>query len=264
MRILLFEGKVAVVTGVARTAGIGFACCQALLRQGAFVIGVDVQPMTETMGERFRFVNASVTNAQALIDGVAASLVAMGKSNVHIIVNNAAPTLSGMEADDAVLDRIAHFNQHLSVTLTGAFTVVEVCKPYFPAFSRPPAEASLASVIHISSLRALRCEAEDEARAASKAGLLGLAHAQSSSLAGAARVNTIIPGWIDTGHSGEIDEEDHDWHSVKRVGLPKDVVEMVFFLADSQKSGFITASEFVVDGGVSKKLVYPALISNDD
>lgn len=42
-----------------------------------------------------------------------------------------------------------------------------------------------------------------------------------------------------------------------RVGTPKDVAELVAFLADGTRSGFITGQHFVVDGGVTKRMVYP-------
>jgi NAD(P)-dependent dehydrogenase (short-subunit alcohol dehydrogenase family) len=41
------------------------------------------------------------------------------------------------------------------------------------------------------------------------------------------------------------------------VWLADDVAQLCLFLADNAKSGFITGQEFVVDGGVSKKMVYP-------
>ena len=41
------------------------------------------------------------------------------------------------------------------------------------------------------------------------------------------------------------------------VGRPEDVAELVAFLADGRKSSFITGQQFVVDGGVSKRMVYP-------
>lgn len=42
-----------------------------------------------------------------------------------------------------------------------------------------------------------------------------------------------------------------------KVGTPSDIAELVAFLADGSKSGFITGQHFVVDGGVTKKMVYP-------
>jgi NAD(P)-dependent dehydrogenase (short-subunit alcohol dehydrogenase family) len=105
----------------------------------------------------------------------------------------------------------------------------------------------------------------------------------------------VCPGWIDTtGGPGALRREDHEWHwtgalelaahgeqgalalgrapprtpgpmrlDARRrpragsVGRPEDVAALVAFLADPSKSGFITGQAFTVDGGVSKKMVYP-------
>lgn len=112
--------------------------------------------------------------------------------------------------------------------------------------------------------------------AAAKAGLLGLTHAQAASLAPRGiRVNVVLPGWIDTsaedggsnggsaagggagGGAGGLRAEDHAWHWAGRVGVPSDVAEMVAFLADEGRAGFITGQQFVVDGGVTKRMTYP-------
>ena len=119
-----------------------------------------------------------------------------------------------------------------------------------------PHMAPGASIINISSTRALMSEPNTEAYGSSKAGLLGLTHALSQSLAGRVRVNAILPGWIDTTGGKDLRPEDHEWHAAGRVGTPEDVAEMCVFLA-SPKSGFITGQEFVLDGGVTKKMIYP-------
>jgi len=46
-------------------------------------------------------------------------------------------------------------------------------------------------------------------------------------------------------------------HVAGRVGVTKDIAELCLFLADHKKAGFITGQDFTIDGGVSKKLVYP-------
>lgn len=45
--------------------------------------------------------------------------------------------------------------------------------------------------------------------------------------------------------------------NVGRVGQPNDVAQLCLFLADESKAKFITGQDFAVDGGVSKKLIYP-------
>ena len=42
-----------------------------------------------------------------------------------------------------------------------------------------------------------------------------------------------------------------------RVGQPNDVAQLCLFLADESKAKFVTGQDFAIDGGVSKKLIYP-------
>ncbi len=50
--------------------------------------------------------------------------------------------------------------------------------------------------------------------------------------------------------------EDHAQHAVGRVGVPQDIAEAVLFFADRSKSGFITGTNLVVDGGMTKTMIY--------
>ena len=93
-----------------------------------------------------------------------------------------------------------------------------------------------------------------EAYSASKGGLLALTHANAMSFGPEIKVNAVSPGWIDvTGE--ELTEQDHSQHPAGRVGTPQDIVEMVTFLV-ARENSFITGSEFVVDGGMTRKMIY--------
>ena len=50
--------------------------------------------------------------------------------------------------------------------------------------------------------------------------------------------------------------KDHAQHPAGRVGRPQDVAEVVAFLLDGEKSGFITGANVVVDGGMTRKMIY--------
>lgn len=169
----------------------------------------------------------------------------------HCLVNNAGvvdPYFA--RRDPGAPERRKAWRTYIDVNLTGAFLLSEVLAPMMP-----PGDAS---IIHITSTRAHQSEPHCEGYAAAKAGLVGLTHAQAASLAGTARVNCICLGWIDTsGDPGSLRHEDHAWHWTGSVGRPEDVAEMVAFLADGSKSQFVTGQQFVVDGGVSKRMVYP-------
>lgn len=90
-----------------------------------------------------------------------------------------------------------------------------------------------------------------------------MTHALAMSLGPEIKVNCISPGWIETGdwkkksfrHEPDLTKEDHLQHPAGRVGKPEDIAEMVAFLV-SPEASFITGSNFVVDGGMTKKMVY--------
>ena len=75
------------------------------------------------------------------------------------------------------------------------------------------------------------------------------------------RVNAISPGWIDvsalqkSGEAESLSDEDHAQHPVGRVGHVDDIAALVAFLI-SDKAGFITGQNHVVDGGMTRKMVY--------
>ena len=122
------------------------------------------------------------------------------------------------------------------------------------------AEKSLRQVrgamVTIASTRALMSEAEAESYSASKGGLVALTHALAISLAPDVRVNCVSPGWIETKDYAGLRRKDHAQHPAGRVGRPQDVAEMVAWHLDAERSGFVTGANFVIDGGMTRKMIY--------
>jgi NAD(P)-dependent dehydrogenase (short-subunit alcohol dehydrogenase family) len=101
-------------------------------------------------------------------------------------------------------------------------------------------------------------EPNTESYSASKGGLVALTHALAISLAPDVRVNCVSPGWIVVrrGEERKLRRKDHLQHPTGRVGKPEDIAEIVAFLIDCERAGFITGANFIVDGGMTRKMIY--------
>ena len=171
------------------------------------------------------------------------SLAAARFGKIDIIVNNAG------FGDWRPMEKrpMKAWDRVLAVNLTAQYMLVKYALPKM---------SEGGAVINISSTRALMSEPGSEPYAASKAGILGLTHSLASSLAPKIiRVNAISPGWINVSGYKET-KRDREQHFVKRVGRGEDIAEACAFLADEEKSGFITGQNLVVDGGMTKKMIY--------
>ena len=84
--------------------------------------------------------------------------------------------------------------------------------------------------------------------------MVALTHALAISLGPNVRVNCVSPGWIDT-KNAKLSRADHAQHPVGRVGRAEDVAELVAFLL-SDAAGFVTGQNYVLDGGMTRKMIY--------
>ena len=112
------------------------------------------------------------------------------------------------------------------------------------------------AIVNLASTRAHMSEPHSEAYAASKGGILALTHALGVSLGpDAIRVNAISPGWIENGDYSALRSQDHAQHPAGRVGTPDDIARACLFLT-STDNDFITGTELVIDGGMTRKMIY--------
>ena len=182
-------------------------------------------------------------------DFVQATMEKFGR--IDCLINNAAvanPYLDYQEALENV--DMAAFQRVLQTNLVGPMLMAKYCTPHL--------RETKGTIINMSSTRATMSEPFSEAYAASKGGLEALTHALAMSLQkDGIRVNAVAPGWIQVANDYTPTEEDHAFHPVGRVGRAEDIFGVCEFLSDANKSGFITGQTITVDGGVTKKMIYP-------
>jgi len=126
----------------------------------------------------------------------------------------------------------------------------------FARAAEKPLRQVRGAILTIASTRAHMSEPNTESYSASKGGLLALTHALAISLSPDVRVNCISPGWIDTKNYAALHRKDHAQHPAGRVGKSTDIAEIAAFLLDRERSGFVTGAEFVIDGGMTRKMIY--------
>ena len=245
------NGRVALVTGAARGIGLGIAAW--LISEGWQVVLTDIDrargsKVAKALGENAWFVAMDVSVEADVIQCVAQVLGQFGRLDA-LVSNAAIADPHNMTLESLDLD---HWNRVLAVNLTGLMLLAKHCAPYL--------RAHCGSIVNLASTRARQSEPDTEAYVASKGGLLALTHALAISLGPEIRVNAVSPGWIDardpsTRRAEPLTDADHAQHPAGRVGTVEDVAAMVAWLL-SRNAGFVTGQEFVVDGGMSKKMVY--------
>lgn len=239
-----FENKVVVVTGGSR--GIGRAIVERFAAQGARVFFTyhqredQAQAVVAACGAEK--IQCSQTDAAAIDAAVQHIVTAAGR--IDVLVNNAGITrdnwLMLMPADD--------WNQVLDTNVSGAF---RWCK----AISRVMLGARAGIIINIASISGLVGVAGQTNYCASKGALLAFSRALAAELgAKGIRVNTVVPGFIETDMTAKVPKPIRDQSLqrilLKRFGKSAEVAAAVTFLA-SDDASYIMGQTLVVDGGLT-------------
>lgn len=248
------DNRIALVTGGAQ--GIGRGIVTRLCDEGWSVVVVDndSEALEETVAA---FAECAVGKLVDVGDETAVKQLFAWLNTTYgrldLLVNNAAIAKAHGTPLESL--ELSEWQRLLDVNLTGPFLCSKCAAPLL----RQPRGV----IINIASTRALQSEPHSEAYAASKGGIVALTHAMALSLGPDIRVNCISPGWIDVRSLQKgadktcepLSREDHQQHPVGRVGTAQDIAAMVSFLA-SDDAGFITGQNYVVDGGMTRKMIY--------
>ena len=248
-------GHVVIVTGGAQ--GIGKGTVVRLLEEGASVVIADVDPEAgreclQEFGEpNVEFIETDVGNESAVKACITRTIVRFGV--LTGLVNNAGIGDFGYKSiEEAPLEA---WKRVIQTNLTGCFLMAKYAAPHL--------RCQQGRIVNMASTRALQSEPNTFAYSASKGGIVALTHSLAVSLGPDILVNCISPGWIDVSEwkKKELRQEprfsaaDHAQHPAGRVGGVEDIAGMVAYLL-SYESGFITGQNFVIDGGMTKKMIY--------
>ena len=240
--------KTALVTGGSR--GIGKAIAQKLAETSNVAVGysnsneqaVEVVNSIQASGGNAIAVQIDVTDNESVEKCF--ELIEKELSSVEILVNNAGIT------KDNIFPRLKQddWDSVIDTNLTGSFRASQRA-------IKGMMKNKWGRIVFISSVAGISGNMGQSNYAASKAGMIGLAKTISKEL-GSRNItsNVIAPGYIDTDMTSFLNDEQKEdiigQLSIKRVGKPEDIANMVSFLC-SDESEYITGQVFPVDGGLT-------------
>jgi NAD(P)-dependent dehydrogenase (short-subunit alcohol dehydrogenase family) len=249
------EGKVAVITGAG--GGIGLATARRFAKEGAVVVCADVDAAAgksaadEVGGD---FVQVDVTD-EAQVQAMFAGAVER-HGGLHIAFNNAG--ISPADDDSILTTGIEAWDRVQRVNLTSVY----YCCKYAIEHMRAGGGGS---IINTASFVAVLGSATSQiSYTASKGGVLAMSRELGVQFAREGiRVNALCPGPINTPLLQELFAKDPERAKRRMVHIPMgrfgeadEIAGAVTFLA-SDDASFITASTFLVDGGISGAYVTP-------
>jgi len=249
------DGKVAVITGAG--SGIGLATARRFAAEGARVVCADVDATAgKAAAEEVEglFVPVDVTDEGQVNDLFQAAAETYG--GVHIAFNNAG--ISPPEDDSILITELDAWDKVQRVNLTSVYLCCRAAIRHMQA-------AGGGSIINTASFVAVLGSATSQiSYTASKGGVLAMSRELGVQFARERiRVNALCPGPINTPLLQELFAKDPERAARRMVHIPmgrfgeaSEIAAAVAFLA-SDDASFITASTFLVDGGISAAYVTP-------
>lgn len=233
--------KTVIITGGAQ--GIGLALVKGFSQKGYQVISLDISKPSYR-GENIDFYQVDLSDKLAVKTFF--SEIGQKYKGIDILINNAARAASRTPLTDIDLN---DFQKVIDTNLMGAVT----CCKYFLQLNKG---RDYGRIINLASTRFNQNEENFEAYGSSKGAIVSLTNSLCVSLRHSpVTVNAIAPGWIQNTDYDQLLAEDHSQHPSNRVGKPKDILNLCLFLCE-EENDFINGATIVVDGGMSKRMIY--------
>jgi len=241
--------RTVVITGAA--GGVGRACVELFHKESWSVLAVDVRRPESAFAKDINYFQADISIA-AEVDALCDQLGAELLQGLDALINNAAVQIT----KSLVETTAEEWDQVHAVNLRAPFLL---SKALFPHLAK-----AKGAVVNVSSVHALATSNDIAAYASTKGGLLALTRAMAIEFAkDGVRANVVLPGATDTpmlqaglnrehAKGGSPAARKADLASkilMKRLAAPEEIARVIYFLADSKQSSYITGQSLVADGG---------------
>jgi len=245
------KGKVVVVTGASGPRGMGIEAARGCAEMGADVAVTyssrpeggekNAKELSSTYGVKAKAYKCNVADYDNVAKLVADVIADFGK--IDVFIANAGAT-----ADAGILDgSVEDWHHVIQIDLNGTFNCAKAVGHHFKDRSTGSFIITASMSGHIANF-----PQEQTSYNVAKAGCIHMARSLANEWRGFARVNSISPGYIDTGLSDFVDAETQKlWHTMipmGRDGLAKELKGAYVYLA-SDASTYTTGADIIIDGG---------------
>lgn len=244
-----FEGKTVMITGA--SGGIGYATMQAFASEGADIIACGSVAKSDTIkkwetietnfGVKVHSFFFDLSSDVAVKEGLE-NILAL-KKNIDILVNNAGVAAGGFLAMTGIqsIKDVFQINYFAQVLIT-------------QLISKQMMRLKKGVIVNVGSVLGMDAAAGGSAYGASKAALIHFTKCVSKELASfGIRINAVAPNLINTNMATKMEQKSFDFMvnsaSLKRMGEPKEVADVILFLA-SDDASYVTGQTIRIDGGM--------------